>query len=297
MTLPPTVEQWAARGSFRPLGPDGEEVFVLDLPGPDTTREPVLLLHGFPTSSYDWHHVVDPVAATRRVIALDFLGFGLSAKPDRRYGIELHADVAEAVLADLGVARFALATHDMGDSVGGELLARALEGTSPLEITRRVLTNGSIYLDLAQLTPGQHLLLSLADERSDLGLDDPGTALQASLAATCAPALVPDGEELEAHWQLIASADGHTLLARTIRYLEDRRAREDRYTGAIESHPSPLTVVWGEQDPIAVAAMADRLAAAAPSAAVVRLDGVGHYPMLEDPARLTAAVLSGLEGP
>jgi len=55
-------------------------------------------------------------------------------------------------------------------------------------------------------------------------------------------------------------------------------------------HPSPLTVVWGTDDPIAVPAMADRVEASCPDARVVRLDGVGHYPMVEAPGRFASAV-------
>ena len=54
--------------------------------------------------------------------------------------------------------------------------------------------------------------------------------------------------------------DGHQLLARTIRYIEDRRAEERRFTGAIEEHPSPLHIIWGKLDPVARYPMAERLA-------------------------------------
>ena len=74
-------------------------------------------------------------------------GYGLSAKPDRAYPMALQADVAAAFVAALGIERLALLTHDMGDTVGGELLARRAEGTWPVEVTRRVVTNGSIYID------------------------------------------------------------------------------------------------------------------------------------------------------
>src|SRR5207253_6482114 len=109
----------------------------------------------------------DVLATHRRVVLFDFVGFGLSAKPDRRYSIELHADTAVEVAASCGLERVALCTHDMGDTVGGELLARDLDGTLPFDISRRVLTNGSIYLDLAQLTTGQQLLLQLDDAAID----------------------------------------------------------------------------------------------------------------------------------
>ena len=71
----------------------------------------------------------------------------------------LQADVVMAAAADLGLHRMALLTHDMGDTVGGELLARHREGTWPVEITRRVVTNGSIYIAMATLSPGQEMLL------------------------------------------------------------------------------------------------------------------------------------------
>jgi pimeloyl-ACP methyl ester carboxylesterase len=287
-----TLDAWAGRGAVHEVG--GHRLFAVDLPAADEQAEPVVILHGFPTSSLDWHHVVDHLTARRRVVALDFLGFGLSAKPDRRYSIELQCDLAEVLLGQLGVRRFALVTHDMGDSVGGELLARTIDGSTELSVSRRVITNGSIYLDLAQLTAGQQFLLSLPDERGWPQLGEPAEVLRGSLAATCAPALVPGDDELDAHVELIVREDGHTLLPRLIRYIEDRRAREDRYTGAIEDHPSALTIVWGDQDPIAVVAMAHRLAERRPDATLSVLEGVGHYPMLEAPERFTRAVVAGL---
>src|SRR5439155_14908243 len=100
--------------------------------------------------------------------------------------------------------------------------------------------------------------------------------------------------ELEAQWELIARNDGHRLLPRLIRYIDERRRDESRYTGAIEMHTSPLHVVWGVEDPIAVVAMTERLRAARQDVIVELLDGVGHYPMLEAPARFAAAVARGL---
>ena len=83
-------------------------------------------------------------------------------------------------------------------------------------------------------------------------------------------------------------------MPRTIRYIEDRRKEERRYTGAIEAHPSPLGVVWGADDPIAVVGMTDALQAARTDAPITILDGVGHYPMIEAPKRFADAVLEYL---
>lgn len=321
--VPASVETWRDAGRF--LDTPAGRVFVVDLPASsadDPSLEPVVVLHGFPTSSFDWRLVLDDLGVgRRRVVLFDFLGFGLSDKPDRRYGIGLHADTAVAVLAALDVDRCALVTHDMGDTVGGELLARTLppgavpddsawsspdgavatSGTGPparldLEVTRRVISNGSIYLDLASLTAGQQRLWSLDDERlpDELGSLVGGDGLGRGLAQVFHPDHQPDDAERAALVALIEAANGHLLMPRLIRYLDDRRRAEVRYTGAVEVHPSPLTIVWAQQDPVAVAAMGEQLLARRPDASIIRLDGLGHYPMIEDPARFGAAIAAAL---
>lgn len=267
------------------------DVFVVDVPAQqESGRDPLLVLHGFPTCSADWRHVVDTLATQRRVVLFDFVGFGLSAKPDRRYSIELHADTAVEVASSCGLERVALCTHDMGDTVGGELLARDLDGSLPFGISRRVLTNGSIYLGLAHLTTGQQLLLQVDDAATDAISAEGFTA---GVAPTFSPAHPATREELELQWAAMAEADGHRLLPRLIRYIEDRRLREARYTGAIERHASPIGVVWGMQDPVAVAPMVDRLLAARPGTPFIALDDAGHYPMIEIPEQFARA-LTGL---
>jgi pimeloyl-ACP methyl ester carboxylesterase len=288
------ASEWASAGAHRELG--GHSIFTVVAPAlEDEREEPLLVLHGFPSSSYDFAPVLDDLRRTRRVLLLDLLGYGLSDKPDQRYTLAEQADIVVAFIASLGVDRLALLSHDMGDTVCGELLARQLDGEWPVEVTRRVLTNGSIYLDMAQLTAGQQFLLALPDERmaAEAALD--AATMQGALAATFSRESALSAEELDVHWEMISHDDGHLLLPRLIRYIEDRRRDEARYTGAIERHPSPLHVVWGVDDPIAVVAMTGRLRAARPDAVVELLDGVGHYPMIEAPARFAAGVRRGLQ--
>jgi pimeloyl-ACP methyl ester carboxylesterase len=286
------TEAWEARGGRIPLA--GHEVFVVDLdpPGP-TGLPPLLVIHGFPTSSFDFHRVADGLAADRRVVLLDMVGFGCSAKPDLAYTVDLQADVVVALTERLGIERLSLLTHDFGDTVGGELLARHGEGRWPVEVVSRVLTNGSIYIGMAHLSDGQLFLLSLPDQQLDDGLLTQ-EGLAPGLAQTFSPASrVPEGD-LAGACELIVRSGGERLLPRTIRYIEERRQREVRFTGAIEDHPSPLSVVWGADDPIAVVAMTDRLVEARPGTPVEVLDGVGHYPMVEAPERFLTAVRAAL---
>lgn len=286
------VAAWEARGTRVSI--DGNDVFVVDSPATESDdHEPLLVIHGFPTSSYDYADVLPALNEHRRVVLMDLLGYGLSAKPDQRYTMAGQADVVEGVVAATGLTRFALLTHDMGDTVGGELLARDAAGQWDVEVTRRVVTNGSIYIEMAQLTDGQKLLLSLPDEilPEDVGPD--AAALGSVLAATLAEQ--NHGLDMTAHAGLVIHDGGYRIMPRLIRYIEERRANERRFTGAIETHPSPLHIVWGPEDPIAIADMPRSLQAVRPDATLTWIDGAGHYPQIEDPEGWTAAVLAALD--
>jgi pimeloyl-ACP methyl ester carboxylesterase len=287
------MESWQELG--RQLEIRGRRLFVVDLPAEREAGPPVFILHGFPTSSVDWREVVPMLRRERRVVAFDLLGFGLSAKPDQPYSLFEQADLAAGVLERLGLTRVALATHDVGDSIGGELLARCLEGKLALDVVERVISNGSIYMDLVQLSRGQLALLALPDAR----IAGPGAPSRAGLASSLLE-LMGEQRRAEAAPRVDAMVDGmlrdegFRLLPRIIRYIEERKQHGARWTGAIERHPSPLAIVWGAEDPIARVAMAHRLAAARPDASLCILDGVGHFPMVEDPERFGAEACRAL---
>jgi pimeloyl-ACP methyl ester carboxylesterase len=283
---------WEVRGTYV-YAPGIGEVFYVDVhPEQDGTLDPILVIHGYPSCSYDWHACLPTLSARRRVVLMDLPGFGLSVKPDVRYSIRLYADAVEAVVDATGIESVAMVTHDMGDTVGGELLARDIEGSLQFAISERVLTNGSIYIDMAQLTNGQQFLLAAPDAMLDAGWGGDGSAFQGSLAAICSPDHQPAADDLAALWAFMSHKEGDRLLARTIRYIEDRRAEEARFTGAIEKHPSPLGVVWGALDPVAVYPMTDKLLDARPDARRITLQDVGHFPMLEDAQRTADAIVS-----
>ena len=274
--------QWAMRGATRAV--NGRELFVVDI-NPEA-GDPIVFLHGFPSCSFDWRHVIDDIAGGRRAVLLDFLGYGLSDKPaDHRYSLFEQADLTCTLLDELGVNEFAL---------GGEILARINEGSWDARVTARAITNGSIYMEHVQLSPGQELLLQLPDEAlpDDELLNE--ELFKPALAATFGPHTQPGDDELQAQWVLLSRLNGNRLLPRLIRYIGERHQHEPRWTGAIESHPSPLHIIWGEVDPIAVLTMAETLAKARPDATLTVLDGIGHYPMIEAPDRFAAAARQAL---
>ncbi|TDG96247.1 hypothetical protein EPR50_G00238020 [Perca flavescens] len=120
------LQKWHSAGEvfhFR-----GREIFYRDSYGALGSSDVVILLHGFPTSSFDWNKIWEPLTQRfHRVIALDFLGFGFSDKPrPHRYSIFEQASVVGA-LAHLRLRnqRVTLVSHDYGDTVALELLFRS----------------------------------------------------------------------------------------------------------------------------------------------------------------------------
>ncbi|MGH9213971.1 MAG: alpha/beta fold hydrolase [Acidimicrobiales bacterium] len=289
--MPTAVAAWQAEGETVDVG--GQEIFVVDSgsgsgagSGATAMDEPVLvLLHGFPGSSFDWHHIVPALVGEWRVLTFDFLGFGLSAKPrDVRYSLFAQADLAERLLADRGVTKATLVAHDMGDTVAAELLIRGAEGRAGVGWDGCVLTNGSIFIDQAQLTAGQQALLALPDEPLAEPLGAEG--LRAGMAASFPPGR-PSSGELDAMVWLNQLAGGDLLLPRLIRYIEERRQHQPRWTAALRDYPGPLVAAWGDLDPIAVPAMADRLGGLRDETGnpveVIHWPDVGHWPSVETP--------------
>jgi pimeloyl-ACP methyl ester carboxylesterase len=287
------VEEWEDRGRYLDVG--GRRIFCVDIPADRELAEPLLLLHGFPTSSFDWRGIIDPLARGRRIVTFDWLGFGLSDKPaDVRYSLFDQASIAEEVARMLGIERAAVVSHDMGDSIAAELYARSIDGTLGFDVTNRILTNGSIYIEMAQLSPGQQMLLAMDDAALPIEISPVYETFGPSIASIFGDT-PPGEEELLAQWELLSRNDGQTILPRTIRYIEERRVHEGRWIAALRDHPSPITVVWGERDPIAVYAMAERFLSERPGTPLVRLDGVGHFPMIEAPDRLYDAIEAALK--
>lgn len=282
---------WRRRGALRSTR--AGRVFVADLGG--THAGPtILVLHGAPTSSFDWHRVAPALASAWRVVLFDYVGSGFSDKPDRSYDPALHADTACEVMQALTLERVVLVVHDLGATVAGELMRRAAEGLLDVRIAGCVVLNASLYRAHTQFTSVQRALLAQPDAflatLAGVSVETRIQRIRDALAGFMAdPARVPV-EDLDALAQLVVHADGDCLLPRTIRYIEHRLRDERRYAGVLEAHVAPVAAIWGAADPLAPLEMVTALRAARPSLGVTLLEGVGHFPMLEAPSLVTDAL-------
>lgn len=250
----------------------------------------ILLLHGYPSSSYDYRNVV-PHVGGRAWLTLDFLGFGLSDKPrPHRYSLLEQADIVQSVVGSEASGPIVLVAHDMGTSVTTELLARDLNGQLPFDLQRVVLSNGSVILHRASLRPIQKLLRGpLGPIAARLSSKRRFTAEFGRLFSAQHPLTA---DEADAQWALIANNDGHRIAHLLISYLDERERYADRWHGAVRDWPKPLSFLWALDDPVATSNVLDGLRELRPAADVVELRGVGHYPQVEVPEVFTRAALS-----
>ncbi|WP_370247801.1 alpha/beta fold hydrolase [Nocardioides sp.] len=291
MSAGPSPAALAWRETGRTADVDGHAVFVSRGEGRGT---PVLLLHGYPGSSVDFAGVLPALGAPW--VAPDLRGFGYSAKPvgARHYSLFAQADLVEQVVGDL--PEVAVLAHDMGTTVAAELLARQHEGRLGFRIASVVLTNGSIFIDLAQLTRGQRAGLRLGPRAMPLGLPD--AVVRRSLRESIAPGTridpALDPAPLADLLALIREGRGDRVLVQQLLYLRERRVHQARWTAGFVDFAGPLAALWGTRDPIAVPAMPRRLADLRPGTDVVEWDDVGHWPSLEVPERLAEQVRARL---
>ncbi|MCE4071107.1 MULTISPECIES: alpha/beta fold hydrolase [Pseudomonas] len=245
---------------------------------------PLLLIHGFPTASWDWHFLWQPLAERYRVIACDMLGFGDSAKPTGHdYRILEQADLQQSLLEHLGVQEpVHLLVHDYGNSVGQELLARHEEGA--FKLASLAFLNGGLFPETHRAVLSQKLLLSplggffgkLFDRRR----------LAQNFAKVFGPGTQPSEAELDAFWELIRHNDGPKVMHRLIHYILDRREHRERWVGAMQRTDVPLRLIDGPEDPISGAHMVVRYRELIPHPDTVELPGIGHYPQVEAPEQV-----------
>ncbi|XP_048949426.1 mesoderm-specific transcript homolog protein isoform X9 [Canis lupus baileyi] len=252
--LSPALHSWKSSGKFFTY--KGLRIFYQDSVGVVGSPEIVVLLHGFPTSSYDWYKIWEGLTLRfHRVIALDFLGFGFSDKPrPHHYSIFEQASIVEALLRHLGLQnrRVNLLSHDYGDIVAQELLYRFKQNRSGrLTIKSLCLSNGGIF-------PETHRPLLLQKLLKDGGMLSP----------------------------ILTRLMNFFVFSRgLLQYINQRKKFRRRWVGALASVTIPIHFIYGPLDPVnPYPEFLELYRKTLPRSTVSILDDhISHYPQLEDP--------------
>uniref|UniRef100_A0A2K5JIC2 AB hydrolase-1 domain-containing protein n=1 Tax=Colobus angolensis palliatus TaxID=336983 RepID=A0A2K5JIC2_COLAP len=270
--LSPALHSWKSSGKFFTY--KGLRIFYQDSVGVVGSPEIVVLLHGFPTSSYDWYKIWEGLTLRfHRVIALDFLGFGFSDKPrPHHYSIFEQASIVEALLRHLGLQnrRINLLSHDYGDTVAQELLYRSVELQTSL--SSEVHWFKSLLKDGGVLSPILTRLMNFF-------------VFSRGLTPVFGPYTRPSESELWDMWAGIRNNDGNLVIDSLLQYINQRKKFRRRWVGALASVTIPIHFIYGPLDPVnPYPEFLELYRKTLPRSTVSILDDhISHYPQLEDP--------------
>ena len=270
---------------------DGRQLFYREA---GAAGKPVLvLLHGFPTSSFMFRDLIPRLAADYHVIAPDHLGFGLSDAPpadEFSYTFDALTDLTAGLLAHLGVARYAIYVQDYGAPIGWRLALR-----DPAAITAIITQNGNAYE--AGFVPafwqGVWDYHKERNERTEAGMR---TALTLEAIRWQYLTGTPDETLIDptAWWHDFALVSRPGNDAVQLDLFADYATNPPLYPRLHEyfrTSQVPLLAVWGRGDEIFGPDGARAFAADLPDARIHLLDG-GHF-LLESAAAEVATLIRG----
>lgn len=269
----------------------------------EKTNPAILLIHGWPTSSYDYQNLVSILSKTMFVCAMDFPGHGFSEKPPDDsftysmfdYAEMLHYFVTKVVPLN----NFMILSHDEGDSVGFQFLRNYINSASRLyKILYHFIMNGSIYLPLADISELQKQLLSNTTG-PNVEKRITGELLANGLGKSVYTPHLTESEISELATVFNFQTGTHVLHG-TIQYLWERGVFEVEWLETLGKSPVPCTLIWGQKDPVAVPAVADyawdnylknRTSA---TAEYVKVPDANHYIQHDATAKIAEIVQSKL---
>lgn len=287
-----SMQDWKSGGEFITYGPFQHQLFVKLIGDQEASPDDTLLLiHGFPESSYSYHKIIGGMSNRfKKIILFDMLGYGLSDKPIENYTYSLfeQADTVFEVWKHFGITGGHMLSHDMGDSVATEIVARHENEIMPRWFSHGLqsltFTNGSMVLELADLRVTQKLLLSRYGHRLKNVVNFKLFDQQVRSAHGNNNLSDSDVQHL---WDFNRLQDGDKKTYLTIKYLNDRkRFEKTRWLPALAQTKLPVHLCWGDADAVARVEMAHYLKKnVCTDARLTIMKGLGHFCQLGNPQK------------
>ena len=280
------LSQWRSSGHF--LNVDGQQVFYKT----EGTGPVLLLIHGYPTASFDWAKIWPKLTTQFHCVTLDMPGFGFSDKSSKKYLIKEQADTISEVIRHLGITSAHVLSHDYGDTVAQEMMAQQLENNLAFNIESLHLLNGGLFPETHRALPIQKLLLSPIGGLLIRFLNK--NAIRKSMHNIFGPNTPPSDQDIDDFWTLISANNGHQHMHLLLDYMKQRKQYRERWVSALQNANAPLRLTAGMADPISGAHMVARYKQLIPNADVIEFDQIGHYPQIESAEAVLKSMTSFL---
>lgn len=286
------LTKWAKMGKY--FNWNGYAIFYIEFVNKNVKNDNVLLMvHGFPTSSYDFHQVIEKLILCNKfskIIAFDQMGHGFSDKPNNDifyYSVHKQVDILQALIKYHNLKKFKIMAHDLGDTVIQEYLARIIDdNVDEIEIESICFLNGGIFPSLHRPILAQKLSINPITKPLVIQLFNK-KSLARSTQKTWGKRIKLNDDILNKMWLVMTHKNGVAPLVNILRYLNERKQFEHRWINSISDFHSklkiPILLINGLLDPISGKHMADKFESQFINATVVKLHDVGHWPIIEAP--------------
>ncbi len=250
---------------------------------------PVVLIHGMLNSSSHWHDVARHLAGSHTVVAPDLIGHGDSAAPRGDYSLGAHAASIRDLLTAIGIERATIVGHSLGGGVAMQFFYQFPERVERLALV----SSGGLGKEVSPMLrtaalPGTAALLSLTiHPRLLSGIRELGTRMRGRG--------MPSGAYLQAVARALRplqSAPAREAFLQTLRAVIDVRGQRVSATDRLYLLETiPMLIVWGERDHTIPLEHGRAAHLAMPNSRFRTLPDAAHFPNLEDPDGLAAALL------
>lgn len=255
---------------------------------------PVLLIfHGYPYNGCDFKEVLKDLTSRFTVVIPDMPGMGFSDKPrQHKYSFYEMADMYTSLLDYLKIEEVHVLSHDLGNSVVQELIARGSESGNPFNIKSIVFLNGGLFTDVYRPRLMQILL-----SQSPKPIGRLLSKLMTKSMVTKATAEVfgkntkPASELLRQFWEILNYNNGKAIAYLLGRLIFMKDMHQERWINAMRTTLIPMCFINGPADPNSGIHMANRYKELVPGANVILLQkDIGHWPQIEAPDQVLKAL-------
>jgi pimeloyl-ACP methyl ester carboxylesterase len=276
-----TLDDWKNAGEYFTIGPYSlfyRKNFV-------DSNEVTLLLHGFPSSSFDYHKIWDELGKRFPLLACDMIGYGFSAKPRKfAYTTFDQADLIEVLVRKSGIKRVHILSHDYGNTITQEFLARIEEGLLGFKIASICMLNGALFPETHRPVLTQKILISPIGFLFAKFISDKKFAH--SFSAIFGKDTKPTKEEMADFLAVFKYNSGKSIAHKLIRYMRERKIYRERWVGPLQRTKVPFRFINGLDDPVSGAHLVKRFREIMPQTDIIELPGIGHYPHFECPEKV-----------
>ncbi len=273
------LKNWIESGKY--LNYNGYKIFYNQFgEGPD-----IIILHGYPYSSYEWKNFIPLLSQYYRVTVFDFLGFGFSDKPENHlYSFQEYVKILNLVVLNLQIKEAHLLTHDLGVSVAQEVLANYKHEENLFSIQSICFSNGNLFSDVYKPRLIQRILSQTPNFIGRfISRHISKASVNKTIRSLYGKKTQPDEAFLDELWDVLNYNNGKNISYLLGKLVFEKALYLDRWTLAMRGTEIPLCYICGPADMNSGIDMAIAFQKRVPNGTLIWMDdSIGHWPMIED---------------